>query len=54
MTLGGDTKKGLFRRTFQSGVVGIGVGDGDGDGAVEVIVAVRLAGTTLVDLWRLD
>lgn len=54
MTLGGDTKKGLFRRTFQSGVVGIGVGDSDGDGAVEVIVAVRLAGTTLVDLWRLD
>lgn len=54
MTLGGDTKKGLFRRTFQSGVVGIGVGDSDGDGTVEVIVAVRLAGTTLLDLWRLD
>jgi hypothetical protein len=54
ITLGGDTKKGLFRKTFQSGVVGIGVGDSDGDGAVEVIVAVRLAGTTLVDLWRLD
>jgi len=54
ITLGGDTKKGLFRKTFQSGVVGIGVGDSDGDGVVEVVVAVRLAGTTLVDLWRLD
>lgn len=54
ITLGGDTKKGLFRKTFQSGVVGIGVGDSDGDGVVEVVVATRLAGTTLVDLWRLD
>lgn len=54
ITLGGDVKKGLFRKTFQSGVVGIAVGDSDGDGPSEVIVAVRLAGTTLVDLWRLD
>ena len=54
MTLGGDEKKGLFRRTFKGGVVGIAVGDGDGDGGVEVIAAVRLAGGMNVDLWRLD
>ncbi|MBL0212707.1 MAG: hypothetical protein IPQ07_02370 [Myxococcales bacterium] len=54
ITLGGDEKKGLFRRTFNGGVAGIAVGDGDGDGVVEVIAAVRLAGATRVDLWRLD
>lgn len=54
ITLGGDEKKGLFRRTFNGGVVGVVVADGDGDGAAEVIAAVRLAGATRVDLWRLD
>lgn len=54
ITLGGDEKKGLFRRQFTGGVAGIAVIDGDGDGAVEVIAAVRLAGATRVDLWRLD
>ena len=53
-TSSGDEKKGLFRRTFNGGVVGVVVADGDGDGAAEVIAAVRLAGATRVDLWRLD
>lgn len=54
ITLGGDEKKGLFRRTFNGGVVGVVVADADGDGTAEVIAAVRLAGATRVDLWRLD
>lgn len=54
ITLGGDEKKGLFRRQFTGGVAGISVIDGDGDGIPEVIAAVRLAGATRVDLWRLD
>jgi hypothetical protein len=54
ITLGGDEKKGLYRKTFNGGVAGIAVGDGDGDGAPEVVAAVRLAGATRVDLWRLD
>ncbi|CAN5907946.1 hypothetical protein BH11MYX3_BH11MYX3_37550 [soil metagenome] len=54
ITLGGDEKKGLFRRTFNGGVAGVAVGDGDGDGVPEVLAAVRLAGATRVDLWRLD
>ena len=54
ITLGGDEKKGLYRRTFNGGVVGVVVADADGDGAAEVIAAVRLAGATRVDLWRLD
>lgn len=54
VTLGGDEKKGLFRRTFNGGVAGIAVADGDGDGVAEVLAAVRLSGATRVDLWRLD
>ncbi len=54
ITLGGDEKKGLFRKTFNGGVAGVAVGDGDGDGVAEVLAAVRLAGATRVDLWRLD
>lgn len=54
VTLGGDDKKGLFRRTFNGGVAAISVADGDGDGVAEVIAAVRLVGATRVDLWRLD
>ncbi|MBA3461674.1 MAG: VCBS repeat-containing protein [Deltaproteobacteria bacterium] len=53
-TLGGNEKKGLYRKTFNGGVAGIAVADGDGDGVPEVIAAVRLAGATRVDLWRLD
>lgn len=54
ITLGGDEKKGLFRKTFQGGVAGVAVVDGDGDGVQEVIAAVRLVGSPRIDLWRLD
>ncbi|HWO22810.1 MAG TPA: VCBS repeat-containing protein [Kofleriaceae bacterium] len=45
--------KPLFKKTFQAGVAAIAALDSDGDGAPEVVVAVRLAGATRVDLWRL-
>jgi hypothetical protein len=45
--------KPLFKKTFQAGVAGIAAVDSDGDGIGEVIAAVRLAGATRVDLWRL-
>lgn len=54
ITLGGEEKKGLYRRQFNGGVAGIAVLDADGDGKPEVVAAVRLAGATRVDLWRLD
>lgn len=43
-----DEKKPLFKKSFNGGVVGIA--------AVEntIVVAVRLAGATRVDLWRLN
>ncbi len=43
----------LFKKTFQAGVAGIAAVDSDGDGIGEVVAAVRLAGATRVDLWRL-
>jgi hypothetical protein len=54
VTLGDDPKKPLFRREWSGGVVGIVAADVDGDGRPCVIVAVRLAGSTRVDLWRLN
>ncbi len=45
--------KPLFKKTFQAGVAGLAALDSDGDGVGEVIAAVRLAGATRVDLWRL-
>ncbi len=55
ITLGGDEKKGIFRKTFMGGVAGLVVADGDdADDIPEVLAAVRLAGSTRVDLWRLD
>lgn len=55
ITLGGDEKKGMFKKTFAGGVAGLVVADGDdADDVPEVIAAVRLAGSTRVDLWRLD
>jgi hypothetical protein len=50
----GVAKKPTFRRAFSGGVVAIVVADVDGDGADEVIGAVRLAGSTKVDLWQLN
>ncbi len=43
----------LFKKPFQAGVAAIAAIDSDGDGQGEVVVAVRLAGATRVDLWRL-
>jgi hypothetical protein len=54
MSLGGDDKKPRFRRSFNGGVAGLVAVDGDGSGTAEVIAATRFAGSTRVDLWRLD
>jgi hypothetical protein len=54
ITLGGDEKKGLFRKSFQGGVAGVAIVDGDGDGVTEVIAVVRLVGSPRVDIWRLN
>lgn len=48
IALGGDDKKGVFRKAFAGGVAAIAVVDGS------VVVAVRLLGARRVDLWRLD
>jgi hypothetical protein len=39
---------------LKGGVVGVGAGDLDGDGVVDAVAAVRLVGTTRVDLWVLE
>jgi hypothetical protein len=54
VTLGGDDKKPMYKHAFAGGIAGLVAIDGDGDGVLEVIAAVRLAGATRVDLWRLD
>jgi hypothetical protein len=46
--LGSDEKRPLFKKSFNGGVVGIAVAQST------VVVAVRLAGATRVDLWRLN
>ena len=52
-SVGEDKPK--WKKPFTAGgIVGIAVGDIDGDGAPDVIAAVRLVGSTRVDLWRLD
>jgi hypothetical protein len=53
-SLGGDPKKPLYKKTFNGGVAGLTTMDSDGNGAVEVVAAVRLAGATVIDLWRLN
>lgn len=54
ITLGGDDRAGRFRTSWRGGVAGLAVTDGDGDGIAEIVAAVRLVGSTRVDLWRLD
>lgn len=50
--LGRDNKKPIFRKNFNGGVVGVAVANIGA--APTIIVAVRLAGSTRVDLWRLN
>jgi hypothetical protein len=54
IALGSPAGKPTFKKTFNGGVAGVTAADGDGDGVPEVIAAVRLAGATRVDLWRLN
>jgi len=55
ITLGGDERRGLFRRRFQGGVAGLVTVDGDdADDIAEVLAAVRFPSSTRVDVWRLD
>lgn len=54
ISLGGDDRKGRYKKPFQGGVAGIATLDLDGNGVAEVVAAVRFAGATRVDLWRLD
>jgi hypothetical protein len=53
VTLGDDEKKTKWKKAFSAGGVA-GIAVGDFDGAPAVITAVRLVGSTRVDLWRLN
>lgn len=53
VTLGDDEKKTKWKKAFSAGGVA-GIAVGDFDGAPAVIAAVRLVGSTRVDLWRLN
>lgn len=56
VSIGDDEKrKPKLRKAFTAGgIAGITSGDVDGDGDEEVIAAVRLAGASRVDLWRIE
>jgi hypothetical protein len=56
VSLGDDDKKrAKLRKSFSAGgVAGIAVSDLDGNGAADVVAAVRIAGSTRVDLWRIE
>ncbi len=54
IALGGDTKKGLFRKSFTGGVAAIEVVSRGPKDAARIIAAVRLSGATRIDLWRLN
>ncbi|MGE0548968.1 MAG: hypothetical protein AB7O24_13095 [Kofleriaceae bacterium] len=53
-TAGRPEAKAMFKQPRAGGVVGITVIDGTGSGVAKVIAAVRLSGSTRIDLWRLD
>ncbi len=53
VTLGGDEKKPTWRKAFSAGGVA-GLTVGEFDGAPAVIAAVRLVGSTRIDLWRMN
>jgi hypothetical protein len=55
VSLGDDSKHAKLHKAFiAGGIAAIAVIDGDPARARELYVAVRLAGSTRVDLWRLD
>jgi hypothetical protein len=55
ITLGGDDRRGRFKKGFQGGVAGLVVVDGDDpDDIPEVLAAVRFQGISRLDVWRLD
>lgn len=54
-TLGEDEHKAKWKKAFTAGgIVAIASGDLDGKGAPALIAAVRLVGSTRVDLWRMN
>jgi hypothetical protein len=53
VTLGEDERKTKLKKTFSAGGVAA-LAVGDFDGAPAIIAAVRLVGSTRVDLWRLN
>jgi hypothetical protein len=56
VSLGDDEKKrAKLRKSFTAGgVAGVAVTDLDGNGSADVAIAVRIAGSTRVDLWRIE
>ncbi|MEO8703704.1 MAG: hypothetical protein ABI867_26880 [Kofleriaceae bacterium] len=55
ITLGGDDRRGRFKKSFQGGVAGLVTVDGDDpDDVPEVLAAVRFQGISRLDVWRLD
>ena len=55
VTFGDDEKKSKLRKSFTAGgIAAIAVTDLDHTGAPQVVAAVRLVGSTRVDLWRMN
>jgi hypothetical protein len=53
-TLGTDDKQARLKRSFTGGVAAIAIAELGGKGTREAIVASRVAGTTKVELWRIE